>query len=142
MRSTPARALLLAALVVSGRGSAQLVEAFTDLPLRINGDNQVRVVDQSGARITGRVVRFGRDGLTITTDVGCAHVSDPKCGDGVIMIGGLGAGVGAIIGAVLHSSTVVDPDNEARVSVSPAILRGGAGLRATLRFWRVLETCQ
>lgn len=47
---------------------AQEVQSFAELPLRINRDDQVRVVDQSGAKVTGRVVGFGRDGLAIRTD--------------------------------------------------------------------------
>jgi hypothetical protein len=296
---------MVVALATPVRGSAQLVTSFAELPLRINRDDHVRVVDQSGAKVTGRVVSFGRDGLSIATDggerrfadesvrrvdrrgqskargaligagallvvglVGCPEDSAKGCPvfaallwgapmgtlvgawvpswhavyrapanrapanaraargdqvslledlgmrvnlgdhlivesatgvttngnlsrladdafalkttdsestqftretvrrvsvlarrtrlgtllgfaagsllclpgagsdwvDAVVLCGGLGAGVGAIAGHTIHTSTVVYPDKAARISVSPAISRGGAGLRATLRF--------
>ncbi len=59
---------LLAVALVAPAVSAQTVDSFRQLPLRINRDDNVRVVEQSGVKVTGRVVSFGRDGLTIQTD--------------------------------------------------------------------------
>lgn len=59
---------------------------------------------------------------------------NPDCVDAIVIGGGLGAGVGAIVGNAMHTSTVVYPANEMRLSVSPAVSRGGAGLWEALRF--------
>lgn len=57
-------AAVMLALPTAG---AQQVESFRQLPLSINRDDRVRVVDQSGAEVTGRVIGFGRDGLMVRT---------------------------------------------------------------------------
>ena len=76
MRLALAVSMLAAGLVVPPAASAQQVTSFAELPLRINRDDQVRVWDQSGARVTGRVVSFGRDGLTIQAEGGPRQFSD------------------------------------------------------------------
>lgn len=70
MRRTLVLSLVVVVLATPSRGISQSVTSFTDLPLRVNRGDQVRVLDQSGARTTGRVVSFGRDGLTLATDGG------------------------------------------------------------------------
>lgn len=49
---------------------AQTLDTFEQLPLRINAGSTVRIVDNAGAKVTGRVAAFGDDGLTIRTEAG------------------------------------------------------------------------
>lgn len=70
MRRAFTVATLAIAFVSPTSGRAQQIQSFADLPLRINRDDRVRVVDPSGTRTTGRVVSFGREGLTLATDGG------------------------------------------------------------------------
>lgn len=109
MRWTLAFSLMVVALATPLHGSAQLVTSFAELPLRINRADQVRVVDQSGARTTGRVVSFGRDGLSITTDNGERRFADESVrrvdrrGRSKAKGALVGAGVFAVLGAVACS---------------------------------------
>ena len=63
---------MLAVFVVLApwNASAQTVQSFTELALRINLHDQVRIEDQSGATTSGRVVRLTRSEMTIATDAG------------------------------------------------------------------------
>ncbi len=48
---------LLAVALAAPAVSAQTVDSFRQLPLRINRDDNVRVVEQSGANVTGEAVQ-------------------------------------------------------------------------------------
>lgn len=69
-RSTSVATVAIVVALNAPLAGAQSVESFAQLPLRINAGDDVRAIDQSGARVTGRVVSFGRDGLMLRTDDG------------------------------------------------------------------------
>jgi len=66
---------VLALTLVAPSARAQTVETFRQLPLLINRDDVVRVLDQAGTKVTGRVASFARDGLTLRTDAGDRRIS-------------------------------------------------------------------
>jgi len=147
----------LAGLAAPAAGQTQTVASFAQLPLRIDRGDQVRVVDQSGVRHTGRVVGFGRDGLIIGevgaprlfaesavrqvyrrsastgrgaligiglfTLVGAAVCDHSSAGAACPFLFGLtfGAGVGALVGAWVPSMHSVY-----RAASPPASVRAGA----------------
>ena len=51
-------------------GSAQVLQSFDDLALRVNLDDQLQVEDQSGVKATGRLSRLTRDEIVIQTETG------------------------------------------------------------------------
>jgi hypothetical protein len=57
-------------LLAPSQGSAQALQAFEDLALRVNLGDQLQVEDQSGVRATGRLTRLTRGDITIETDAG------------------------------------------------------------------------
>jgi hypothetical protein len=57
-------------LVAPSQGSAQALQSFDDLPLRVNLDDQLRVEDQSGGKATGRLTRLTADEIAIQTEAG------------------------------------------------------------------------
>jgi hypothetical protein len=57
-------------LLAPSQGSAQVLQSFEDLALRVNLDDQLRVEDQSGGRTTGRLTRLTRDEIAIQTEAG------------------------------------------------------------------------
>lgn len=103
--NTVARMLGLTLLAPSTL-SAQTLTSFGELPLRLNLDDRVRVVDQSGAAVTGRLMRLTRDVLAIQVDatekelpgamVRAVAVPRHPLGKGAL----IGAGVFAILGVV------------------------------------------
>jgi hypothetical protein len=50
------------------------------------------------------------------------------------MAGGLGAGLGLAVGALIRRTAVVYPEPEKRPSILPAISRGAVGLRVSRRW--------
>jgi hypothetical protein len=135
------------ALVLLGPspGSAQPLQSFQDLALRVNLDDRLRIEDQSGAKLTGRLTRLTRDEITIQTNAGerrfasatlrevavrrrplrkgvligagvgavvgalaaCAGPERDECGDGPMMLGAFGAGVGLAVSALVPRTTTV-----------------------------------
>ena len=59
-------------LVAPSHGSAQALQSFEDLALRINLEDQLQIEDRSGVEATGRLTRFTRDEIAIQTEAGCA----------------------------------------------------------------------
>jgi len=57
-------------LVTPSQGSAQVLESFEDLALRVNLDDQLQVEDRSGVKATGRLTRLTRDEIAIQTEPG------------------------------------------------------------------------
>jgi hypothetical protein len=64
----------------------------------------------------------------------CLGGKDKQCGEGVIMLGLLGTGAGALVGWLIQSTTIVYPESEKRITVLPAISRDAIGVRASLRW--------
>ena len=97
-------------LLMPARGVAQVLQSFEDLPLRVNLNDQLQIVDQSGAKVTGRVIRLTRDEMTIQTSTGekrftldtvhAAAIRGYALRRGAL----IGAGVGAVLGAVATCS--------------------------------------
>jgi hypothetical protein len=54
----------------AGTDSAQALESFEDLALRVNLDDQLQVKDQLGVKATGRLTRLTREEMAIQTDAG------------------------------------------------------------------------
>lgn len=125
-------ALTLAAPVVA---RAQQVQSFADLPLRINRDGRVRVVDQSGAKVIGRVVGFGRDGLSITTSGGERRFADETVRR--VDRSGMSKARGALIGAgtFLIIGLTGCPEDSARGCPVFAALLWGAPLGTLIGAW-------
>src|SRR3990170_6916992 len=57
-------------LLAPSQGSAQVLQFFEDLALRVNLDDQLQVEDQLGVKATGRLTRLTRDEIAIQTDAG------------------------------------------------------------------------
>ena len=57
-------------MLVPSPGSAQSLQSFQDLALRVNLDDRLRIEDQSGAKTTGRLTHLTRDEITIQTSAG------------------------------------------------------------------------
>lgn len=66
--------------------------------------------------------------------VGCTGQRREECADAPIMAGGLGAGLGLAVGALIRRTAVVYPEPEKRPSILPAISRGAVGLRVSRRW--------
>lgn len=118
----------LAALMtfMSIRGSAQTLQSFEDLALRINIDDQVRIQGQSGDYVTGRLTRLTRDSITILTSAG----EKPLTSDEVraVQVRGHALGRGALVGAASFAVLGAVAGNGS-VSGAAAI---GAGLGAAI----------
>lgn len=86
--------------------SAQPLQSFRDLGLRVNLDDRLTIEDQSGARIVGRLTRLTRDEITIRAATGeqrLTRAAVRQVGvrrylqrEGVL----IGAGAGAALGAL------------------------------------------
>ena len=93
-------------LLAPSPGSAQPLQSFQDLALRVNLDDRLRIEDQSGAKTTGRLTRLTHDEITIQTDAGekrftSATVREIEVRRRPLRKGVLiGAGVGAVLGAL------------------------------------------
>jgi hypothetical protein len=64
----------------------------------------------------------------------CTGPERSECADGPILLGGLGAGVGVAVGALIHRTTIVYPEPEKRTFVVPAISRDAVGVRVSLHW--------
>lgn len=99
---------------IAGRAHAQPagqpLQSFRSLALRVNLDDQLRVVDRSGARITGRLTRLTPDDIAIQTDAGEKHFTSDAVREvavrGYALRKGalIGAGVFAVLGTVINCS--------------------------------------
>jgi hypothetical protein len=148
----------------AGGVQASLLE---DLGLRVNLDDRLQVEERSGARTIGRLTRLTASEITLDTDAGdrrftretlrqvalrhrpirmavligagagaaagavaaCTGASREECADAPIMAGALGAGLGLAAGALMHRTTIVYPEADRQVFVSPLISRAGVGVR-------------
>jgi hypothetical protein len=97
-------------LAVPSQGSAQALQSFDDLALRVNLDDQLRVEDQSGVRVTGRLAGLTRDQMAIQTDAGERRLTRDTVREVAVRGHALregaliGAGVVAVLGAVATCS--------------------------------------
>ena len=57
-------------LLAPSQSSAQTLQSFEDLALRVNLDDRLRVEDQSGVRTTGRLTQLTRETIVIQTEAG------------------------------------------------------------------------
>ena len=93
-------------LPTSSHGSAQVLQSFEDLALRVNLDDQLRVEDRFEIRTSGRLTRLTLDEIAIQTDVGerrfrSESVREVAVRGHPLRKGALiGAGVFAVLGAV------------------------------------------
>jgi hypothetical protein len=100
-----------------------VLQAFEDLPLRVNINDRLQVQDKSGAKVTGRVIRLASDEIMIQSSAGekplaygglAACVAGPRteCADAGIIGAGPRAGGGFVVGMLLHTTKVVYPEPE------------------------------
>ena len=64
----------------------------------------------------------------------CTDSDREECADSPILAGGVGAGLGLAVGALMHRTTTVFPEPEKRTFIVPAISRGVVGVRVS-RQW-------
>jgi hypothetical protein len=106
MRGTVVVSFLALILLTPSQGSAQALQSFEDLALRVNLDDQLQVEDQAGVKAIGRLTHLTRDAITIRTDAGEKRflsdmVRDVAVRGHSLRKGALiGAGVFAVLGAV------------------------------------------
>jgi hypothetical protein len=73
-------------------------------------------------------------GAALGAVAGCTGPEREECADGPIIAGGLGAGAGLVVGALIQRTTIVYPEPKKRTVVVPAISRDAAGVRVSLRW--------
>jgi hypothetical protein len=89
---------------------AQTVESFDDLALQIDLEDRIRIEDQSRMETVGRLTHLSRDAIALHTAAGERRfppdaVRSVARGDHPIGRGALvGAGIGAVLGAVVNCS--------------------------------------
>ena len=94
--------LLSALLVFSARVStAQTISSFEDLALRVNLNDTLRVVDQSGKDVSGTLTRLTREALTLRAASG--DVTVPLTSVRSVSLVGHALGRGALIGGALFA---------------------------------------
>jgi hypothetical protein len=64
---------VVAVLIAPTLGSAQSVQLFESVPLRVNVGDQLQIQDESGAKVTGRATRLTRDEIVLETSAGEKH---------------------------------------------------------------------
>jgi len=101
---------LVLMLVAPSQSSAQVLQSFEDLPLRVNLDDRLRVEDLSGVKATGRLTRLGREEIAIQTEAGEKRFTSDTVrkvavrGHALRKGALIGAGVFAVLGAVACNS--------------------------------------
>jgi len=88
-------------LLAPSQGSAQALESFDDLPLRVNLDDQLRVEDQSGVKATGRLTRLTADEIAIQTAAGEKRFTNDTVR--AVAVRGHALRKGALIGAGVYA---------------------------------------
>jgi hypothetical protein len=110
MRRTLVVSFFALMLLAPSEGSAQALQSFEDLALRVNLDDQLQVEDQSGVKATGRLIRLTRDEVAIQTNAGDKRFTNDTVravavrGHSLRKGALIGAGVYAVLGAVACSS--------------------------------------
>jgi hypothetical protein len=96
----------LVLLLAQPQGSAQVLDSFEDLALRVNLDDRLQVEDQSGIMATGRLIRLTRDEIAIQTNAGEQRFTSETVRRIAVRAHSLrkssliGAGVGAALGTL------------------------------------------
>jgi hypothetical protein len=115
-------------LLMPSLGSAQTLQSFQDLALRINVDDRLRIEDPSGATATGRLTRLTREEITIETSAGEKRFTSATVRTITVRRGSrskgvlIGAGIGAATGALLACT-----GQEREECADGAILLGALG---------------
>ena len=101
-------------LLAPSRASAQAPQSFADLALRINLDDQVRIVDQSGIKASGRLTRLTREDIEIHDDAGEKRFTSETVGEVAVKRHPLGKGalIGAGVFAVLGAVACFQPEED------------------------------
>lgn len=106
MRRTVVVSFFALMLLAPSQGSAQVLQSFKDLALRVNLDDQLQVEDQLGVKATGRLTRLTRDEIAIQTDAGEKRFTSDTVravavrGHALRKGALIGAGMLAVLGAV------------------------------------------
>lgn len=111
--------------------TAQPLQSFETLALRVNLDDRLRIEDQSGVKATGRLTHLTRDDITIQTHAGEKHFTSEQVR--TVAVRGHSLGKSALIGAGVFAilGTVAAITHEGNVGAGPvgaAVLGAGAGL--------------
>ncbi len=118
--------LLASALPVT----AQPLQSFENLALRVNLDDQLQVEDQSGVKATGRLTRLTRDEITIQTDAGERRFTSETVR--AVAVRGHALRKGALIGAgafvVLNAAAAARHGNAGGVPGALGAAAAGAGV--------------
>jgi hypothetical protein len=134
IRRKAGASFLTVILLAPSQGSAQALESFEDLALRINLGDQLQVEDQSGSRTRGRLIRLTRDGIVIQTDAGEKRFTRDTVreialrGQALRKRALLGAGLFAVLGAVATCSHEDGGDCIVVGALRAAPIGAGAGL--------------
>ena len=121
-------------LLAPSQASAQALQSFEDLALRVNLDDQLQVEDQSGAKVTGRLTRLTREEIAIQTDAGEKRFTRDTVRE--VAVRGhplrkgalIGTAVFAVLGAVANCSHEGDGGCVAVGSLAAAPIGAGVGL--------------
>ena len=111
--------------------TAQPLQSFDKLALRVNLDDQLRVEDQSGVKATGRLTRLTRDDITIQTDAGEKHFTSEQVrkvavrGHSLGKSALIGAGVFAVLGVV---ATATQGEDAGARPIGAAVIGAGLGV--------------
>ena len=68
-------------------------------------------------------------GAAIGAVAACTGASRDECADAPIIAGGLGAGLGLAVGALMHTTAIVYPEADRQVFLQPVVSRGAVGVR-------------
>jgi hypothetical protein len=134
MRRTVVVSFCALTLLAPSQGSAQILESFEDLALRVNLDDQLQVEDPSGVKATGRLMHLTRDEIAIQTEAGEKRFTSDTVRAVAVRGHALreGALIGAVLLAVIGAVTVCSDDgveNCALVgSLGAAPIGAGVGL--------------
>jgi hypothetical protein len=137
MRRTVAISSVALLLLAPSRGSAQTLQSFEDLALRVNLDDRLRVEDQSGVEASGRLTRLTREEIAIQTGAGERRFTSDEVrevavrGHSLRRSALIGAGVFAVLGAVATCSheggkncLVIGPLGAAPIGVGVGLAMG------------------
>lgn len=121
-------------LMAPAPGSAQELQSFQDLALRVNLDDQLRVDDRSGSEPTGRLTRLTADELTLQTAAGEKRFTREAVRQVVATHCAWPCSLGPVHGSLIHKTTVVYPEKPTRTVVVPAVSRDLVGVRVSRRW--------
>src|SRR3990172_9348314 len=133
LRRTGLASLVALMLLAPSQGSAQVLQSFEDLALRVNLNDQLRVDDRSGVGTIGRLTRLTAEEITLQTAAGEKHFTRETVRQVAVrhqplrMSVLIGAGAGAVSGAV---AACTGPDREecADAPIMAGALGAGLGL--------------